>query len=91
MEIEENIKKVRAIEKQQRLKRRSGGSLSKGQIEAMRDEEERFQDQSDKRKELARKKAMESLGFDYEGDYKEILQDIKKETGQVDPYYVSKS
>lgn len=30
LEAEENIKKVRAIEKQQRLKRRSGGSLSKG-------------------------------------------------------------
>lgn len=48
-EVEENLKKIRIIEKQQKLKRRSGGSLSKSQVDALRDEDERFQEQSEKR------------------------------------------
>jgi len=57
----------------------------------MRDEDEKFQEQSEKRKEQSRKQAIESLGFQYEGDYKVIYKEMERDTGQKNPYFKSSS
>lgn len=40
--------------------------------------------------EAKRKKVMESLGFTYEGDYKEIMEELKKSTKEKHPVFKSR-
>lgn len=88
-EQEDNLKKIQILKRRKKQSEKAGGNLSKSQVEKKRNAEEKAFNESTKRMEDARKVAMESLGFDFEGDYKEIMFELRKKTKQKFPVYES--
>lgn len=90
-EAEDNLELIRQVERRNKREANVLGQLSTAQIQADRLEDEKFEKNSQERIRIAQKKIMESLGFDFEGDYDQISAELIKHTGQQNPAFVSKS
>lgn len=88
-EIEDEKLKVRLIKRFLKAQEKASGVQSSIEKNKMNIEDEKYSAEMQERKEASRKQIMESLGFSYDGDYEEILQQIAKETKTKNPIFVS--